>query len=231
MKAVWVEYMSRILIIEDEVGLSGAIKEWLEDEFYVVKVVEDGLTALEILRTEAFEAVVLDLMLPGLSGIEVCKQYRAAGGKTPILILTAKSTMSAKEEGLDCGADDYLTKPCNLRELSARLRALLRRPLTNPIMVLEAGDIKLDTHARTVTKSGEPLRLLPKEFILLEVLMRHPGQVLGSESLIDHVWGANSEIAPETVRSHVKSLRRKIDDPSRPSLIKTIHGMGYKVEV
>lgn len=211
--------------------MSGAIQEWLEDEFYVVKVVEDGETALAMLLTECFEAVVLDLMLPGLSGIEVCQKYRAAGGKTPILILTAKSTMSAKEEGLDCGADDYLTKPCNLRELSARIRALLRRPLTNPIMVLEAGNIKLDTNSRTVTKDGETLRLLPKEYILLEVLMRHSGQVLSSESLIDHVWGVNSEISPETVRSHVKSLRKKIDDPSSPSLIKTIHGMGYKIEV
>lgn len=223
--------MSRILIVEDEVGLSGAIKEWLEDEYYVVKVVEDGNKALDILMTETFEAIVLDLMLPGLSGIEVCKRYRAAGGKTPILILTAKSTMTAKEEGLDCGADDYLTKPCNLRELSARVRALLRRPITNPIMVLEAGDIRLDTNARTVTKAGRALRLLPKEFILLEVLMRHSGQVLRSENLIDHVWGMNSEISPETVRSHVKSLRRKIDDSEMPSLIKTIHGMGYKIEV
>lgn len=222
--------MSRILVVEDEEGLSGAIKEWLEDEYYVVRVVADGSEALQILLKDPFEAVVLDVMLPSLNGIEVCKQYRAVGGKVPILILTARSTMSAKEEGLDCGADDYLTKPCDLRELSARIRALLRRPLTNPVMVLEARDLKLDTNARTVSKAGEILRLLPKEFILLEVLMRHKGQVLSAENVIDHVWGTTSEISPETVRSHVKALRKKIDDPSRSSIITTVHGMGYKVE-
>lgn len=222
--------MSRILVIEDEDGLSGAIQEWLEDEYYVVKVIADGLAALESLLRETYDAVVLDLMLPGLNGIEICKRYREAGGKAPILILTASSTMTAKEEGLDCGADDYLTKPCNLRELSARVRALLRRPLTNPVMVLQAGTIRLDTNARTVTKAGEALRLLPKEFILLEVLMRHYGQVLNTESLIDHVWGTDIEIAPETVRSHIKSLRKKIDDAANPSIIKTVHGMGYKLE-
>lgn len=222
--------MARILIVEDEEGLSGAIKEWLEADLYVVKVVSDGGEALSIMQSQTFEAIVLDVMLPGMSGIDVCRQYRQAGGKIPILILTARSTMAAKEEGLDCGADDYLTKPCNLRELSARIRALLRRPLTNPVMMLEAGDVKLDMNARTVTKAGNPLKLLPKEFILLEVLMRHKGQVLSPEALIGHVWGTDSEIAPETVRSHVKALRKKVDGSTHPSIITTVHGMGYKIE-
>jgi DNA-binding response OmpR family regulator len=222
--------MSRILVVEDEVGLSGAIKEWLEADYYVVKVVSDGTEALKVLENEPYEAIVLDVMLPGLSGIEVCKSYRKSGGRAPILILTAKSTLTAKEEGLDCGADDYLTKPCNLRELSARIRALLRRPLTNPVMVLEAGDIQLDLNARVVTKGGIPLKLLPKEFILLEVLLRHQGQVLSPENLISHLWGANADITPETVRSHLKSLRKKIDGNSSHSIITTVHGMGYKIE-
>lgn len=222
--------MSRILVVEDEEGLSGAIKEWLEDDYYVVKVVADGSQALSIMLTQKFEAIVLDVMLPGMNGIAVCKEYRKAGGKAPILILTARSTMSAKEEGLDCGADDYLTKPCNLRELSARIRALLRRPLTSPVMVLETADLKLDVNSKVVTKGDETVKLLPKEFILLEVLMRHQGQVLSTEDLISHVWGMDSQIAPETVRSHVKALRKKIDHPSQQSIVTTVHGMGYKIE-
>lgn len=222
--------MSRIFIVEDEEGLSGAIKEWLEEELYVVSVVADGLEAMEVLKTSDFELIILDLMLPGLSGIEVCKEYRKLGGKSPILMLTAKSTMLAKEEGLDSGADDYLTKPCNLRELSARVRALLRRPVSNPVIILEAGELKLDTNSRTASKAGNPLKLLPKEFILLEVLLKHKGQVMSTESLIEHVWGTDSAIAPETVRSHVKALRKKINDPTHGSIITTVHGMGYKIE-
>lgn len=222
--------MSRILLVEDEEGLSGAIKEWLEADLYVVKIVADGAIALSVMLAYPFEAIILDVMLPSLSGIEVCKAYRNAGGKVPILILTARSTMAAKEEGLDCGADDYMTKPCDLRELSARIRALLRRPLTNPVLMLESGDIKLDTNARIATKAGQPLKLLPKEFILLEVLMRHKGQILNSENLVSHVWGMESEIAPETVRSHIKALRKKIDTAAQPSMITTVHGMGYKIE-
>lgn len=222
--------MSRILIVEDEEGLSGALKEWLEDEFYVVSIVSDGSSAVELLKTANFELIILDIMLPDLSGIEVCKRYRKSGGKAPILMLTARTTMQAKEEGLDSGADDYLTKPCNLRELSARVRALLRRPLSSPVIVLEAGDIKLDTNSRNVTKAGEPLKLLPKEFVLLEVLLKHKGQVMSTETLIEHVWGTNSAIAPETVRSHVKALRKKVDGTAANSIVTTIHGMGYKIE-
>ena len=222
--------MSRILVVEDEEGLSGAIKEWLEDDYYVVSVAGDGQEALDKLLTEPFELVLLDLMLPGLDGIEVCKRYRESGGATPILMLTAKSTLAAKEAGLDSGADDYLTKPFNMRELSARVRALLRRPQTQPRVTFELADLRLDRNSRTVTKAGELVRLLPKEFLLLEVMLEREGQVLSTDELIDHVWGANSDIAPDTVRSHLKALRKKIDSQNRPSLIKTVHGMGYKIE-
>jgi len=222
--------MSRILVVEDEDGLSGAIQEWLQDEHYVVTVASDGLEALKKLRHDSFELVLLDWMLPNLSGLEICKRFRATGGITPILMITAKSTLSAKEEGLDSGADDYLTKPFSMRELSARVRALLRRPKTKPEMIIEAGGIRLDRKSLKVTKGDQLLRLLPKEFILLEVLLKHSGTVLSTEELVDHVWGSNSDITPDTVRSHVKSLRKKIDSEGSPSLIKTIHGMGYKIE-
>lgn len=222
--------MSRILVVEDEDGLSGAIQEWLQDEHYVVTVASDGLEALKKLRHDSFELVLLDWMLPNLSGLEICKRFRATGGITPILMITAKSTLSAKEEGLDSGADDYLTKPFSMRELSARVRALLRRPKTKPEMIIEAGGIRLDRKSLKVTKGDQLLRLLPKEFILLEVLLKHSGTVLSTEELVDHAWGSNSDITPDTVRSHVKSLRKKIDSEGSPSLIKTIHGMGYKIE-
>jgi DNA-binding response OmpR family regulator len=222
--------MSRILVVEDEEGLSGAIREWLEDDYYVVTLANDGSVALDRLLTESYELVLLDLMLPGLNGIDVCKRFREAGGATPILMLTAKSTLSAKEAGLDSGADDYLTKPFDMRELSARVRALLRRPQTQPRIVLEVNDLKLDRNSRTVTKSGQIVRLQPKEFLLLEVMLERYGEVLSTDELIDHVWGADSDIAPETVRSHLKTLRKKIDDPPEPSVIRTVHGMGYKIE-
>lgn len=222
--------MSRILVVEDEEGLSGAIREWLEDEYYVVTVSNDGKSALNRLFNESFELVLLDWMLPGLNGIDVCKKYRESGGATPILMLTAKTTMSSKEAGLDSGADDYLTKPFDMRELSARVRALLRRPQTQPRIVLEVYDIKLDRNSRRVTKAGQIVRLLPKEFLLLEVMLEHYGQVLSTDELIDHVWGADSNIAPDTVRSHLKALRKKVDSPEHPSVIKTVHGMGYKIE-
>lgn len=221
--------MSRILVVEDEEGLSGAIREWLEDEYYVVTVASDGTKALHKLLNESYELVLLDLMLPGLNGIDVCKKYRESGGATPILMLTAKGTLAAKEAGLDSGADDYLTKPFDMRELSARVRALLRRPQTQPRIVLEVCDVSLDRNSRTVTKSGQIVRLLPKEFLLLEVMLEHYGQVLSTVQLIDHVWGADSDIAPDTVRSHLKALRRKIDSPGQPSVIKTVHGMGYRI--
>lgn len=222
--------MPKILIVEDEEDLAGAIKDWLTDEYHTAQIVGDGAQALSRLESEHYDLVVLDLMLPEIDGMEVCRRYRSAGGNTPILMLTAKSTLAAKEAGLDAGADDYLTKPFELRELSARVRALLRRQPVPIVSEFKVGDLCLERNSCRVTKAGQELHLLPKEFALLELLMRHTGHVLSVDDLINRVWGAESNVVPETVRSYIKMLRKKIDNPGENSIIRTVHGVGYRLE-
>jgi DNA-binding response OmpR family regulator len=222
--------MSRILLIEDEQELSQVIREWLEDEHYIVEQSFDGKEALSRLTSSNFDLVILDLNLPSMSGLEICRTFRKAGGLIPILILTAKRALSAKECGLDSGADDYLTKPFKLRELSARVRALLRRPINLASTILTVGNVTLDQTARTVYKAGLPLHLLPKEFALLEAMMRKPGQVLSVESLTEHIWTEDRKVTPETIRSHLRSLRKKLTDRDGDCCIHNVYGFGYKIE-
>lgn len=222
--------MAKILLVEDEPGLSGAIQAWLSDEFHVVEIAINGKEALEKVAAAQYDIILLDWMLPELSGIEVCQTYRSRGGVAPVLILTAKKSLLSKEIGLDSGADDYLTKPFHLRELSARIRALLRRPTTVPNIVLKIADITLDCGKLTVTRGNELIHLLPKEFALLEVLMRNIGKTMTTESLLDQLWGTDTNVSADTLRSNIKTLRRKIDIASKPSLITTVHGVGYRIE-
>lgn len=222
--------MAKILLVEDETDLSGAIKEWLSDEYHLVELASDGNEALSRLQSTQYDIILLDWMLPGLSGIELCKTYRAGGGSAPVIMLTAKKSLLSKEIGLDSGADDYLTKPFHLRELSARIRALLRRPTSQPIGLLNVGDISLDRTALTVKKNDLPIHLGPKEFALLEILMRNNGKTLSTEFLLDQIWGTQTDVVAETLRSNIKTLRKKIDDPGKPSYIVTVHGFGYKIE-
>lgn len=222
--------MSKILLVEDDKEVCDVVSDWLIDEHYTVDVVNSGSEAIERLRFDKYDVLIFDWQLPDLSGIEVCKRFRSKGGITPVLMLTGKGEIEDKEVGLDAGADDYLTKPFHPRELSARVRALLRRSGELKMNVLTCGDIVLDPQGFKVTKDGKDVSLLPKEFALLEFFLRHPNQVFSPEALLDRVWSAESEASPDTIRVHITKLRGKIDTDGQPSIIKTLHRQGYKLE-
>jgi len=223
--------MAKILVIEDDAELSEVIQDWLTEERHVVDAVDNGAEALDRLKFYSFDLLIVDWMLPGsVSGLDVCKEFRSKGGHTPILILTGKGEIADKEVGLDSGADDYLTKPFHPKELSARIRALLRRSKQALDNVLSARDLRLDTQSHKLSRNGEEIQLLPKEFALLEFLMRHPNQVFSPEALIERVWSTESEASPDTVRVHITKLRSKIDADGEASMIRTIHRVGYKLE-
>lgn len=222
--------MAKVLIVEDDLELLEKLRDWLIFEKYVVEEAHNGRQALDMVRFYKYDVIVLDWMLPDLSGIEVCRQYRATGGSAPILILTGKREISDKEKGFTSGADDYLTKPFDTRELSARIRALLRRPRLYKDNILKVEDLTLDTGAHTVSRSGRVIELQPLEFQLLEFLLRHSNQVYSPEALLNHVWGAHSDASVDTIRTYIKTLRRKIDVEGKASVIKTVHGVGYKLD-
>jgi DNA-binding response OmpR family regulator len=222
--------MAKILLVEDDLDLAGRINEFLTFENHTVEAVSDGDEAADRLKIYQYELVILDWGLPGLTGLEVCQRFRAAGGVTPVLMLTGKNEIDEKTAGLDAGADDYLTKPFHLRELSARIRALLRRPEKFKATVLEVGKLKLDPSLRKVYRDGKELVLLPREYALLEFLMRHPEEIFSPETLLNRVWSSESESSVNTVYTYIKTLRRKISDQDGNSAIKNIHGVGYKLE-
>jgi DNA-binding response OmpR family regulator len=221
--------MAKILIVEDDMQVATTVKDWLLFEKYLVEHVETGVDALDMMRAYEFDLIILDLALPKMDGIEVCKQYRNVGGRAPILMLTGKDTVTEKEIGFDAGGDDYLTKPFHLKELSARVRALLRRPANLTADTLKAGNIVLDRVKHTVTKDGETVHLARMEFTFLEFLMRHPNQVFSTDKLLERIWTSDSDKSTETIRSTVKKLRNKIDTDGIPSIIQNIHGVGYKL--
>lgn len=222
--------MPKVLIVEDDADFLSRLQEWLSLEKFIVESTGDGSDALDRLKTYQYDVIVLDWNLPGMSGVDVLDAFRKNGGKTPVLMLTGRNTVKEKTTGLDAGADDYLTKPFDLLELSARLRALLRRPHIVQSDVLKNGEIELDTVSRAVKVAGRSVTLLPLEYALLEFLMRHPNQVFSHTALVDRVWKAESTATSEAVRTLVMALRKKIASPGRTSVIKTVHGMGYRFE-
>jgi len=224
--------MTRILLVEDDVDLVDMISEWLSAEYEVASAF-DGQSGLDMLKASPYDVIVLDWSLPKLSGLEVCRQFRASGGKTPIIFLTGKSTVADRELGLDGGADDYLVKPFSMRELNARLRAVLRRGDLIVNDVLSCGDITLDAGKHRVTKGDLSVHLLPKEFALLEFLMRHPDQVFSSDNILARVWASDSETGGNAVRTAIKRIRQKLDDSDSSeseSIIENIPRVGYRLK-
>lgn len=222
--------MAKILIVEDDMDISTIVSRWLKHENHLVEISKDGEDAFVKLKLNQYDLIILDWMLPKITGVELCQKFRANGGTTPILLLTAKSTIENKETGLDSGADDYLTKPFDLKELSARVRALLRRSGSLTSKILKVGDLTLDAEMHQVLLLDSPVVLNPKEFALLEFLMRHPNQIFSGEALLSRVWQSDAMASTDTVRAHIKNLRKKIDQPGKTSPISTVHGLGYKME-
>jgi OmpR-family two-component system manganese-sensing response regulator len=223
--------MAKVLIVEDDLALQRMISDWLTLEHYNLETAADGKDAIEMLKFYQYDVVILDWQLPGMSGIEVIREYRSAGGKAPVLMLTGKSAIPDKEEGFDSGVDDYLTKPFHMKELSARLRALLRRPNTLVTEALQIGPLNMDRRTHTVLLGGKEVDLKPTEYALLEFLMRHPGQVFAPEALLDRVWSSQSDSSVDALTTCIKRLRKKITVEGQESVIKTIYGVGYKLEL
>ncbi len=218
-----------VLVVEDEEKIADFIKQGLIEEGYAVDVASAGDEAVEWVRTTPFDLIVLDVLLPVLDGIAVCRKVRGEGIRTPILMLTARDTIEDRVRGLDSGADDYLVKPFAFAELVARLRALSRREPQLLGSTLIAGDLCLDTLQRKVTRGGQTLDLTAKEYALLEYFMRHPGQVLTRTMIAEHVWNYDFENATNLIDVHVRNLRRKVDDPFDQRLIRTVRGSGYSL--
>jgi two-component system copper resistance phosphate regulon response regulator CusR len=216
----------RILIVEDDQKLAAFVSGGLEREGYSVDVLHDGRDAAGQASAIDYDAVVLDLMLPGSSGFQVLRDIRARKATLPVLILTAKDSLEERVAGLDAGADDYMGKPFALAELSARLRALLRRGAPKETR-LKLADLEVDTVRRIVARAGRPIDLKPKEYALLEFLMRHSNRPVTRSLIVEHVWDIHFEAISNVVEVHINALRNKIDKGFSPALIHTIRGVGY----
>lgn len=227
--------MTKILIVEDEASFSEALEFLLSKEGFIIETAATGKQALEKFRSSEFDLILLDLMLPEISGIEVCRTIRTES-QVPIIMLTAKDTEIDKVVGLELGADDYVTKPYSKNELVARIRAVLRRgngAVTEADAgVLSVANIRMDIDRHQVSVGGQPISLPLKEFELLEFLMRNAGRVLTRNQLIDRVWGSDYVGDTKTLDVHIKRLRAKVEkDPANPTLIQTVRGLGYKIEI
>jgi two-component system, OmpR family, response regulator len=219
----------RILIVEDQVKMAGLVKRGLQKEGMATDVATDGEEALWRAQATEYDAIILDLMLPGIDGFEVCSRLRDEGVWAPILMLTARDAVRDRVAGLDGGADDYLTKPFSYSELLARLRALVRRgPVERPAE-LRVGDLRLDPARRQVWRGEAEIQLSPKEFSILETFMRRPGEVLSRFQLLEHAWDYEYENRSNVVDSYIRLLRRKVDKPFGVQSIETVRGVGYRL--
>jgi two-component system, OmpR family, response regulator len=219
----------RVLVVEDDTRMSRLLKRGLEEEGHAVDLAGDGPEGLWLATENPYAAIVLDVMLPGFDGFELCRKLRAAGVWVPVLMLTARDAVNDRVRGLDAGADDYLVKPFSLLELAARLRALVRRDdRARPVMLTE-GDLKLDPASKRAWRGGAELQLSPKEFSLLELFLRHPGTVLTRSQILDAAWDFAYDGTSNVVDQYVTYLRKKIDVPFGRHDLETVRGMGYRL--
>jgi two-component system, OmpR family, response regulator len=219
----------RVLVVEDELRMASLIRRGLVNEGLAADVARTGEDAVWMAQAHDYDAIVLDVMLPGISGFEACRQLRSEGNWTPVLMLTARDAVEDRVAGLDTGADDYLVKPFAFAELLARLRALTRRGDSERPSVLEVGDLTLDPASREVRRGSEEVKLSAKEFALLETFMRRPGEVLSRLHLLEHAWDFAYENRSNVVDVYVRHLRQKIDEPFGRSSLETVRGAGYRL--
>jgi two-component system copper resistance phosphate regulon response regulator CusR len=219
----------KILVIEDDPTVGEYVKRGLEEQLWGVDLVSDGEEGERLARSDAYDLIVLDMRLPGKSGMQVLHGLRARGFERPILVLTAQDAVDAKVATLRAGADDYVTKPFAFEELLARVEALSRRPRAMASPVLRVGDLELDKDTRTVTRGGEPVDLTPKEYTVLEYLMRHAGRVMSRTLITEYAWGYHFDPGTNIVDVVINHLRKKIDVSGAPKLIHTVRGVGYVI--
>ena len=219
----------RILVVEDEPGVAQFVQQGLTESGYAVDVARDGAEGLDYALAKTYDAILLDIMLPKLNGLEVLRELRDQRIKTPVLLLTARDGVDDRVQGLDSGADDYLVKPFAFPELLARLRALLRRPPLQSNAILQVGDLEMDVSRHEVRRAGQIIELSQREFALLELLLRHPNQVLTRTQIMEHVWNFNFYAETKVVDVYIGYLRRKLEDDSDNPLIQTVRGVGYKL--
>lgn len=219
----------RILLIEDEVKTLQSLRQGLEEHLWTVDIAYDGTTGKRLAEQNVYDVIVSDIILPGLNGLELCKSLRRSGLSTPVLLLSALGETDDKVAGLEAGADDYLGKPFDFREFVARIKALSRRPGTaiTAESVLRYADLELNTDAKTVHRSGKGINLTPREFALLEFMLRHPGKVLSKSEISEKVWDVDFDTGTNVIEVYVNYLRNKVDKGFEPKLIHTIFGQGY----
>ncbi|MGH3435898.1 MAG: response regulator transcription factor [Sciscionella sp.] len=221
----------RVLVVEDELRMAALLRRGLEDEGYAVDVAGTGPDALWQATELEYDAVVLDVMLPGMDGLEVCRRLRAEDRWAPVLMLTARDAVDDRVRGLDAGADDYLPKPFSFVELAARLRALVRRGAADRPATLHVGELRLDPATHRAWRGSTELELSPKEFALLELFLRRPGEVLTRTRILEHVWDFAYDAASNVIDQYVSYLRRKIDKPFGTEQVETVRGVGYRLRV